>query len=78
MFEVAEEVFGHSRDLVHIFRNNFRVQIVDRMPWVLKKDEIQLIIAVIGMLENSFELILARQSLWKLCIIFIKQVDYLL
>ena len=78
MFEVAEEIFGDPRDLVHIFCDGLGVQIVDRMPGVLQKDEVELIIAVVAMLENAFELILARQSLWKLRIIFIKQVDYLL
>lgn len=78
VFEVAEEIFGDPRDLVHIFCDGFGVQIVDRMPGVLQKDEVELIIAVVAMLENAFELILARQSLWKLRIIFIKQVDYLL
>lgn len=40
MFEVAKEILGHPCDPMHIFGYNFGVQIVDRMPWVLKKDEI--------------------------------------
>lgn len=78
MLEVTEEIFGDPCDLVHIFCDSLRVQIVDRMLGVLKKDEVQLIIAVITMLENALEAILAGQSLWKLRIIFIKKVDDLL
>lgn len=78
MFEVTEEIFGDPGDLVHIFCDGLRVQIVDGMLGVLKKDEVQLIIAVIAMLENALKPILARQSLRKLRIIFIKKVDDLL
>ena len=78
VFEVTEEVFGDPGDLMHIFCDSLRVQIVDRVLGVLKKDEVQLIIAIIAMLKNAFEAILTRKSLWKLPIIFIKKVDDLL
>jgi hypothetical protein len=75
---VAEQIFGHSHDAVHMFCDDFGLEIVDRVLGVLQDYEVQLVVAVVAVRQHLLELVLAWQSLRKLSIIFIKKLDYLL
>jgi hypothetical protein len=63
---------------VHAVGDEFGVEVVDGVAGVVEDDEVELVVAVVAVLEDALELLLAGQPPSELRVIFIEQFDYLL
>jgi hypothetical protein len=76
--QVVEQVFGDAHDAVRVVGDHFGFQVVDGVAGVLEDDEVQLVVAVEAVRQHLLKLVLARQPLRELPVIFIKHLHDLL